>query len=230
MKHHRWTALAGALALGLAAGNASAHLISTGPVSLHGTGLGNVDTILELHDTGKGGGEFADHTTEAGDISPLGIDKLPALTGGGRPDDATGKSTLRTFGSLGITKASDFHLVFNPAEPGGDSITLKALRLTVYDGTAPVQIFDLPAAVTFASTDPGVGKAGFGIGISPDELNAFQSVIAPNRTIGLQASLTGFAGGPEGFFVEAVPEPGTITMCIAGLLGVIGLARRRLPR
>lgn len=230
MKQHRWTACAGALAFGLAAGSASAHLISTGPVSLHGTGLGNVDTILELHDTGKGGGEFADHTTEAGDISPLGIDKLPKLTNGGRPDDATAKSTLRTFGSLGISKASDFHLVFNPAEPGGDAITLNALRMTVYDGNAAVGMFDLQGPVNFPSTDPGVGKAGFGIGISPDEMNAFQSVIAPNRTIGLQASLTGFGGGPEGFFVQAVPEPGTITMCIAGLLAVVGLARRRLPR
>jgi hypothetical protein len=103
------------------------------------------------------------------------------------------------------------------------------LRLSVYDPTgAALKSFDLLSQINYSETLTGQGKAGFGIGLSSDELADFQSVIAANNRIGLQASLTNFAGGPEDFSVRAVPEPASWTMMLAGLLAIGGLMRRRL--
>ena len=223
----RLSALAGALALCFGSSTASAHLIDLGQVNLTGQGFGNIVSILEVHSVGN------DPTpdTEAGDVSPAGVDMLGALLGGGTPDDASSvavKTKTVTFGEIGVTQASDFQLIFNATEPGGNSISLDALRLTVYDSAgAALKSFDLLSPINYSNTFTGQGKAGFGIGLSSDELADFQSVIAANNRIGLQASLTNFAGGPEDFSVRAVPEPESWAMMLAGLLGVAGLIMRR---
>jgi PEP-CTERM motif-containing protein len=224
------SALAGGFALCLGSSMAGAHLVDLGQVALSGQGFGNIVSILEVQSVGN------DPTpgTEAGDVSPVGVDKLGALPGGGTPDDASSiavKTKTVTFGEIGVTKASDFQLIFNATEPGGNSISLDALRLTVYDPTgAALKSFDLLSAINYPNTITGQGKAGFGIGLSSDERADFQSVIAANNRIGLQASLTNFAGGPEDFSVRAVPEPGSVAMIVAGLLGIAGVVRRRTQR
>jgi len=207
---------------------AGAHFVDLGQVALSGQGFGNIVSILEVQSVGN------DPTpdTEAGDVSPVGVDMLGALPGGGAPDDASSvgvKTKTVTFGEIGLTQASAFQLIFNATEPGGDSISLDALRLTVYDSSgAALKSFDLPSKINYSSTLTGQGKAGFGIGLSSDELADFQSVIAASNRMGLQASLTNFAGGPENFSVRAVPEPGSWAMMLAGLLAVGGLTLRRL--
>ena len=224
------SALAGAVALCFGSSIVKAHLVDLGEVPLSGQGFGNIVSILEVHSVGN------DPTpdTEAGDVSPAGVDTLSALLGGGTPDDASSvavKTKTVTFGEIGVTKASDFQLIFNATEPSGNSISLDALRLSVYDSTgAALKSFDLLSPIPYSNTFTGQGKAGFGIGLSSDELADFQSVIASNNRIGLQASLTGFAGGPEDFSVRAVPEPGSVAMIIAGILGVAGVVRRRTQR
>ena len=221
-------ALAGAVGLCFGSSMASAHLISLGEVPLSGQGFGNIFSILEVHSVGN------DPTpdTEAGDVSPAGVDLLGALPNGGTPDDASSvavKTKTATFGELGVTKASDFQLIFNATEPGGNDIRLDALQLTVYDSNGlALKSFDLPSAINYPNTLTGQGKAGFGIGVSSDELADFQSVIAATNIIGLRASLTNFSGGPEDFSVRAVPEPEGWAMMVAGLLAVGAMLRRRV--
>ena len=231
MASTRLSALAGALALCFGSSIASAHLIDLGQVNLTGQGFGNIVSILEVHSVGN------DPTpdTEAGDVSPAGVDQLGALPGGGTPDDASSvavKTKTVTFGEIGVTNASNFQLIFNATEPGNagaNDIKLDALRLTVYNPAGnTLKSFDLLSAINYPTTLQGQGKAGFGIGLSSDEWTDFQSVISPNNQIGLQASLTNFSGGPEDFSVRAVPEPEGWAMMVAGLFAIGAMARRRL--
>ena len=231
MASTRLSALTGALALCFGSSIASAHLIDLGQVNLGGQGFGNIVSILEVHSVGN------DPTpdTEAGDVSPAGVDQLGALPGGGTPDDASSvavKTKTVTFGEIGVTNASSFQLVFNASEPGNaasNDIKLDALRLTVYNPAGnSLKSFDLLSPINYPTTLQGQGKAGFGIGLSSDEWADFQSVISPNNQIGLQASLTNFSGGPEDFSVRAVPEPEGWVMMVAGLFAIGAMARRRL--
>ena len=231
MASTRLSALTGALALCFGSSIASAHLIDLGQVNLGGQGFGNIVSILEVHSVGN------DPTpdTEAGDVSPAGVDQLGALPGGGTPDDASSvavKTKTVTFGEIGVTNASNFQLIFNATEPGNagaNDIKLDALRLTVYNPAGnTLKSFDLLSAINYPTTLQGQGKAGFGIGLSSDEWADFQSVISPNNQIGLQASLTNFSGGPEDFSVRAVPEPEGWVMMVAGLFAIGAMARRRL--
>ena len=231
MASTRLSALTGALALCFGSSIASAHLIDLGQVNLTGQGFGNIVSILEVHSVGN------DPTpdTEAGDVSPAGVDQLGALPGGGTPDDASSvavKTKTVTFGEIGVTNASNFQLIFNATEPGNagaNDIKLDALRLTVYNPAGnTLKSFDLLSAINYPTTLQGQGKAGFGIGLSSDEWTDFQSVISPNNQIGLQASLTNFSGGPEDFSVRAVPEPEGWAMMVAGLFAIGAMARRRL--
>jgi len=231
MASTRLSALAGALALCFGSSIASAHLIDLGQVNLTGQGFGNIVSILEVHSVGN------DPTpdTEAGDVSPAGVDQLGALPGGGTPDDASSvavKTKTVTFGEIGVTNASNFQLIFNATEPGNagaNDIKLDALRLTVYNPAGnTLKSFDLLSAINYPTTLQGQGKAGFGIGLSSDEWTDFQSVISPNNQIGLQASLTNFSGGPEDFSVRAVPEPEGWAMMVAGLFAIGAMARRRV--
>ena len=231
MASTRLSALAGALALCFGSSIASAHLIDLGQVNLTGQGFGNIVSVLEVHSVGN------DPTpdTEAGDVSPAGVDQLGALPGGGTPDDASSvavKTKTVTFGEIGVTNASNFQLIFNATEPGNagaNDIKLDALRLTVYNPAGnTLKSFDLLSAINYPTTLQGQGKAGFGIGLSSDEWADFQSVISPNNQIGLQASLTNFSGGPEDFSVRAVPEPEGWAMMVAGLFAIGAMARRRL--
>jgi len=231
MASTRLSALTGALALCFGSSIASAHLIDLGQVNLGGQGFGNIVSILEVHSVGN------DPTpdTEAGDVSPAGVDQLGALPGGGTPDDASSvavKTKTVTFGEIGVTNASSFQLIFNASEPGNaasNDIKLDALRLTVYNPAGnTLKSFDLLSPINYPTTLQGQGKAGFGIGLSSDEWADFQSVISPNNQIGLQASLTNFSGGPEDFSVRAVPEPEGWAMMVAGLFAIGAMARRRL--
>jgi len=231
MASTRLSALTGALALCFGSSIASAHLIDLGQVNLGGQGFGNIVSILEVHSVGN------DPTpdTEAGDVSPAGVDQLGALPGGGTPDDASSvavKTKTVTFGEIGVTNASNFQLIFNATEPGNagaNDIKLDALRLTVYNPAGnSLKSFDLLSPINYPTTLQGQGKAGFGIGLSSDEWADFQSVISPNNQIGLQASLTNFSGGPEDFSVRAVPEPEGWAMMVAGLFAIGAMARRRL--
>jgi hypothetical protein len=146
---------------------------------------------------------------------------------------------------LGVLNAAGLRVVFNPSEPGADSINLNNLVLSIFSPTGGV-LFTSGAftGVTFPSTNPGVGNAGFVFALDATQAAAAQTAAFGagfgNNLVGLAASASDATGGLETFFVAgvgdggvinptAVPEPETYATLLSGLglLGFIAWRRKR---
>src|SRR6266567_290479 len=218
---------------------ASADLIfdaSLGGVT--GSGLGTVATILTIQSPGS-------TTTESGSVSRSGGADVTSNTGvvaGGVPisvgDVKTGASQTQTqtLGGNGITQASQIAIVFNATEPGGNSVTLTGLEMTVF--TATPFTAHLAASQIFPTTFTGIGKEGFVFRLNTAEANALQTVLngltsaqVAALRIGLSASASDATGGPETFnlaTITAVPEPGTLLFVGTALVGLGVWGRKRM--
>ena len=231
MSKIKTTASAALLALGmsLTGTGANAALILIAPENFSGTGLGSVNTILTINSP-------ANSTVESGSVSFNGttdvITGSTALTG-------ASQTQTRTIGSLGLTDASTLRVVFNAVEPGNaSSITLTNLVLSIFS-TAGTTLFTSGAftPTTFLDTFAGTGNSGFVFRLDAADTLAAQAAgfglgFANNR-IGLAAAASSATGGNETFFVAAsaspvvtVPEPATLGLFSAALLGLWGARRR----
>lgn len=213
--------LIGAMATLFAATNADAQLVYLGPQDFGGTGLGAVNTILTIQNNG----------TESGSV---GFDNVTNQTITGDAKTGASQTLVRSLDSLGINAASNLRVVFNADEPAGNGINLTNLVLSIFSPTGSL-LFESGAfsPVSFADTFNGIGNAGFVFGLdSKDAALAQSAAFSGNyglNLVGLSATATEAAGGPETFFitnVAAVPEPSTYSMLLLGLLG-IGFLRRR---
>ncbi|MDB5808897.1 MAG: hypothetical protein JWN94_1019 [Betaproteobacteria bacterium] len=214
-------ALAVTAALGLI-NSAHASLIAANPTDVNGAGLGAVNTVLTITSPNS-------TSTETGAVSWNGT---TAVTSG----DTQAQTSSPTIGSLGITSAAQLRITFNAAEPSADSINLTNFVLTIFSPTGTA-LFNSGAftPITFASTNPGVGNAGFVFRLDDAQAAAAQTAAFgagfANNRIGLSASATDATGGLETFFVSqsvgAVPEPEAYGMLLSGLGLLAFIARRR---
>ena len=107
--------------------------------------------------------------------------------------------------------------------------------LSIYNATG-ASIFNSGAItpIDFSATDTGTGKSGFLFQLDDAQATAAQAAIVADAgaigtyRIGLASKLTSATGGHETFFAQAIPEPETYAMMIAGLLGLFGVARRKM--
>ena len=223
-----------ALLLMVAVLPAKAELIRTTILNSSGAGFGTSDVLLTVHGS----------STESASVVPF--NGTPTCSGDLSGACGAPHYSVPTLGTLQWNSASDVDLVFNASENGGNSINIPAgaLTLSFYNGNTSIFSISNTSALFFPDTNPGTGNIGFGIGVSPSELddvnsNVFGLANYKDLRIGLSSTLTLADGGQESFSAQlgsptvtptAVPGP----IVGAGLPGLIlacsalfALARRR---
>lgn len=145
------------------------------------------------------------------------------------------KYGVPTTGALGITTASQIAVLFNAAEPAGNSIDLIDLTLKFYSSAGSF-LGAIDGSQSFASSNAGNGVAGFTFvvdAVQQATVDGWLALGGADTRLALEASMTGYAGGPETFLiynlapqVAAIPEPSTYALMFAGL-GAIGFMMRR---
>jgi hypothetical protein len=228
--------------LGLAPA-AHASLILQGLMPISGAGIGKEPTILTIQ---------SNEPNEAGCVS---FNNLlgGSMTAGGvctgsSADDKTGASqtstsTLSAIGT-GTVNASTFSVIFNADQPAGGPITLTSLTVAFYSPTGDLLFESGPVSCTaaglancnFPTTENGIGGAGYQF-----KLDAAQAAAATaagafanmNNIVGLTASASSVAGGPETFFLAQtgptafVPEPSNILLLSVGLIVLCAIRLKR---
>jgi PEP-CTERM motif len=240
----RRTTVALAAVATLGVGTAKADLVLVGEVTIGGTGLGTVNTVLTLTSQGN-------NTTEQGCVGRgAGVDFIGstasgACVAGATTDVQTGASQTqtRTLAEAGITTGANFAIMFNAVEPGGNSITMNTLSVTFYNATTGAVLFTAnytAAPHDFLVTNTGTGNTGQEFTLNAAEAAQLQGFINTNTTAGIRVGIStsegnplAATGGPETLFIfnsgaaTVVPEPSTSVLMATGLIGLVGFVRRR---
>jgi hypothetical protein len=225
-------------------GVARADLVFIGPATIGGTGLGAVNTVLTIQSQANG-------TTEQGCVGFNGVtdvignfsnaDCAAAVDG----DIKTGASQTqtRTLSEAGITSGSNFAILFNPSEPGGDGISLDGLVANFYSSAGNLlmtAVYTGTNPLNFPTTETGTGNTGFEFALNGTEAAQLQTLINANGLSNIHVGLAGSAGNPlaatgglETFFIfnsglaTITPEPSTTVLTATGLFALAGFIRRR---
>lgn len=238
MKTTKLILMLGSLALLVAAlpRIASANLVLVGPVNLKGTGFGNVNTILTVQALGQGMGG-----TESGCVglnsSGNQIDGSAACQGANAGGNEKPPDKFPHNQVFQVSDAATLAIVFNTDQPGGSSIVLNDLVLTLYNAQGAVGFTsgDFASAQDFASTsfETGIGKSGWEFMLdAPQTAQAQAAMNAGFDFLGLSTTISGASGGPETFFLTTgsdsspTPEPASLALLGIGLL-VSGVMMRR---
>lgn len=217
----------------ISASSSYASLIQIAPENFQGTGLGSVNTILTIQETG----------IETGSVSFNGVSDV--ITGDAKKGNS--QTQTRSISQLGVTSASSLRVVFNAIEAGNDgtSISLDNLQLNIYSANGTL-LFNSGTfqPKLFSNTLTGAGNSGFVFALDTQQaaaaqLLAFTGSFGTNR-VGLSATASLAAGGPETFFVAnsmnggglpaAVPEPSTVALLGLSLLGFAAARRRSVKK
>ena len=191
--------------------SAQASVINLGAFDLRGQGLGATDPLLTLQAKGKG-------TTKSGSLSLL---------------DGP------TFSELHWGSAADVKLLFNPTEPqnaANESITIDKITLSFRSSGGSTLDLSNTAPIVFSTTDPGVGKSGFLLGLDSAQLLTLAAFLQSvgsigDVTFGITAELSDVAGGPETFSaVTGIPLPPAIVLFLSALIGLGLLSHRSMAK
>ncbi|HEV8238746.1 MAG TPA: thrombospondin type 3 repeat-containing protein [Thermoanaerobaculia bacterium] len=204
-------ALAYAVVIALTSFSAhAAQLAYLGPVDEHGTGLGNVATVLTIDNHGVESGCVS--WNGSSDIMGPGAPACPGGIAGGDEKTGASQTLTRRLGEVGNPTADTLRVIFNANEPGADrSLRLEALVLRVLSPAGGVLLeAALPAGMDIEATDSGVGSAGWAFGLEGAGGDAAAFSNGDNR-IGLAATVSGADGGFETFYIaqgETTPGNG----------------------
>lgn len=215
-------------------GGAIADTIPIGPVNLHGTGFGHVNTLLTMQGTGRGMGmmESGCAGVNGSGATALGHAYCRGSNVGGQEK---GPASFPHNSTPVITNAANLVIIFNPDQPGKGPITLYDLILTFYNGTGGVGFSssDFTSPIFFSSTDAGIGKSGFGFKLDASQAAMAQTAIGLGfDRLGLSATAGPAFGGPETFFsaeqvTSETPEPASFLLFGTALAGLVAKMRRR---
>jgi len=234
-------ALAALATLGV--GTARADLVLVGTVTVGGTGLGTVNTVLTLTTQGS-------NPTEQGCVGRgaaadfIGSTAVGACVAGATLDVQTGASQTqtRTLAEAGITTGANFAILFNAVEPSGNSITLNSLSANFYNSTGTLLLTSTYtlAPHNFLVTQTGTGNTGEEFTLNAADAATLQGLITTNTLAGIRVGLSTKAGDPlaaegghETLFIfnsgaaTITPEPSTVALMATGLVGLAGFVRRR---
>ncbi len=177
-------------------------LMSVGPVSISGAGLGAVYTLFTV--TSPGSSSFESGCVGwngSGTTSTLAI--CPAGFAGGNNQAINNTYTLA---QMGLSNFGNLQMIFNASEPGKNGITLENLALTLYGGDGTLLAsFTLAAPVTINSTEPGVGNAGFGFELDASSTTVANSFLeVEGLRIGAAVNASDATGGHETLFIRTI--------------------------
>ena len=99
-----------------------------------------------------------------------------------RGEVKTGSSQTQTqpLSAVGITSnvGPQIAIIFNAAEPAGNSVTVTGLRLSIFNGNTDIFDASLQSAVNFPTTFTGIGKEGFVFRLDTTEASQLDASIA----------------------------------------------------